>query len=593
MLKFGIRSRLVISFLTIVLFAVLAISSYVLWYFYHHNLEMLKSNMQNQAKVVEVLLHDDLTDETLKSHLDEKVKLIGSSIVTRITMIDRQGNVLADSVEWPANMENHSERPEMMQALTGQIGYSVRYSHTTHENLLYTALPIWEDNEIIGVIRLDTPLTQVEAIYEKVRNTMIIVFLITLLLASALSVRLAKNFVAPLEEIIGVAKEIADGNLDKRLYLRTGDEVELLAHTLNHLASNLDDKVNEIMAEKHKLELILEHMDNAVIVLDQYGRVTTVNKTAALLFNIKPSMLGQHNMNVIGKSLLDRSAHEAIETGHSNMIDLKIQTYTQRRAFQVFLAPILNTGKGSGATLAVFHDITTIQEIHQRQSDFIANASHELSTPLTAIKGFAETLLAGAMDDESLRKKFINIIYTEAERMHRLVRDLLQLAKLDSEEYCHSIILEATSLAPIFSSIIDELSPHWQKKQQQIELLHAETPVFVKAHPDWLKQILINLLENAIKYTPEAGKIELSYTHDQEYAYLKIKDTGIGIPAKDLPFIFERFYRVDKARSRNGGGTGLGLSIVKFICDMIGGKIQVESESGSGTTFTIKMPLSI
>jgi two-component system phosphate regulon sensor histidine kinase PhoR len=318
----------------------------------------------------------------------------------------------------------------------------------------------------------------------------------------------------------------------------------------------------------------------------------TYNEMARTTFDITYPMLGMHNIQVIGNNAFDRTLQESVAAVENRSIELKIELRGKKRVFQLALAPISNESDVSGV-LCVFHDITTLQELHERQVDFVANASHELATPLTAIKGFAETLLDGALSDQDLSQKFLTIIHSEAERMQRLVSDLLQLAKLDSNEYRHQVYLEPVELNRFIDTVVKELSPHWQRKQLSLTVnVDSSLPLTVLANPDWLKQVLINLLDNAIKYTPAGGKIAICSQLSEGLAQVSITDTGIGIPASDLPLIFDRFYRVEKARSRSAGGTGLGLAIVKFIVEALGGRIWAQSKVNSGTTFTFTLPLA-
>ncbi|MEN6414874.1 MAG: ATP-binding protein [Veillonellales bacterium] len=595
MFKWKIRTRLITAFLVLILVTLSLIGSYVLWYFHRHNIDSLSANLLTSAQITEQLLEQYMQNPKGKAEIDTIIKELGITTGLRATVIAIDGTVLADSWENPATMENHSSRPEITAALAGESGTAVRYSTTLNENMLYVSVPLRQAGETIGIIRVASTLSKVEAGFTKIRSALLVAIFLTSLLAFFLSLRLARYYTAPLETITATAREIADGNLNERVHIRTGDELELLAHTLNKLAANLDDKIREMAEEAGKMSLILEHMDNAVILLDRYGRVTTANRMARDVFGILPSMLGKHNIHVIGNSLLDRNVHETIEQAKTRLIDLKITIQGTRRVFQVFLAPIAASASDISGVLTVFHDITVLQEIQDRQADFVANASHELATPLTAIKGFTETLLDGALADPEASAKFVNIIHTEAERMHRLVKDLLQLAKLNSQEYRQQITLEPTPLAPLIAAVVQDLSPQSRQKKISLTLESPPDPVVVKANPDWLKQVLVNLIDNGIKYSPEGGRLLLKFWQENNDAVILVKDWGAGIPAKDLPLIFERFYRVDRARTRStdsAGGTGLGLAIVKFIIDMLGGSISVQSDINSGTAFTIHLPLA-
>ncbi|MBP2625304.1 MAG: multi-sensor signal transduction histidine kinase [Firmicutes bacterium] len=592
MFKWGIKFRLIVTYLVLILLTMSLLSSYLLWFFYQHNLEILTSSLLTHAGVTEQFLEDHMKGPKEKSSIDKRIKELATKNDLRITVIDSTGTVIADSWENPELMENHLERPEISTALIGGQGNSIRYSTTINQNMLYVAIPVWQESEIAGVVRIASTLAAVDAGFNRIRSTLLAAIFLTALLAIALSIRLAQKYTAPLEEITTAAREIGDGNLDRRLHIRTGDELELLSHTLNNLASNLDDKINESIAENQKFSLILQHMDNAVILLDRYGRVTTANKMARNIFDIKDSMLNQHNIQVLGNSQLDRSIHQTINSGKSLRMHLKTNIHGSKRVFQVFLAPITANENDITGVLSVFHDITTLQDLHERQADFVANASHELATPLTAIKGFAETLLDGAIDDPKLSIKFVNIIHTEAERMQRLINELLQLAKLNSQEYRQQVKLERTDLTPLLHKVQQYLAANAMEKNIIITIDAPTEPITIMANPDWLKQVLINLLDNSIKYTLSAGQVILKCHQENNQAILMVEDSGIGIPATDLPLIFDRFYRVDKARARSAGGTGLGLAIVKFIVEMHGGRIDVKSTINRGTTFTITLPLA-
>lgn len=589
MLIRSIRTRLIITLLLLAVGSLATLGAYILWYFHRSNVENLTAQLMTQAKITEELVRDHYSSPQGRARLDSLVKDLRHQILLRITIITSDGVVIADSHEPTTALDNHHDRPEILAALRGKASSSIRFSDTLKENYLYTAVPLYSNGEIAGVVRLATSLFPLEENFSNVRSVLFAAFAITCSLAILISIRLAGKFTSPLEEITRVAQEMGEGRLDKRVHIHTGDEIELLAHTLNKLASSLEETVNETLAEKHKLELILANMDNAVLLFDRYGRMASYNEMAKSLFTITPAMLTMHNIQVIGSNALDRALQETFVSGKNRSTEWKTNLRGKKRVFQLSLVPISAEAEVTGV-LCVFHDITTLQDLHERQVDFVANASHELATPLTAIKGFTETLLDGALANRELSEKFLGIIHSEAERMQRLVSDLLQLAKLDSSEYRNHVQIEPVALQPFIESVVKELSPQWQDKK--IALISQDGDlVTVLANPDWLKQVLINLLDNAIKYTPANGRVRLSWHTDCGYAHISVADTGIGIPESDLPLIFDRFYRVDKARSRPAGGTGLGLAIVKFIIEALGGRISVVSKVNSGTTFTFTLPL--
>lgn len=589
MINWGIRARLIASFLPLILLTLLAPGAYILWFFHNNNIERLSGSLQTEARIVEQLLHPYMRGQLHKAGIDGVLKELAAAVNDRITIIDIDGTVLADSWEDPAVMDNHLRRPEIAAAIAGERGAAIRYSATLRENMLYVAEPMRSGQEIVGVARVATTLVQAEAAFTQIRSVLLLAFLVTSVLAVLFSVRLARKYTAPLEEITRAARRMERGDLSGRVHVRTGDEMEVLAHTLNNFAASLDDKINEIVAEKRKLELILENMDNAVILLDRFGRVITVNRQATAVFGIAPDMLGQHNLQVIGYSALGKAVDETVADGRVRRIDLKTSLAGVKRVFQVFLAPTFGPEAEVAGVLCVFHDITALKEVEERQAEFVANASHELSTPLTAIKGFAETLLDGASEDPQLGKRFAAIIHEEAERMTRLVKDLLQLARLSSADYRRHVDIGPVQVNELAEGVISQLCPQWRAKSLAVSL-EAAGPVYVLASQDWLTQILINLLDNSIKFTPEGGRVAIRLEAAGDSAVISVEDSGRGIPAADLPFIFDRFYRVDRSRAREGGGTGLGLAIVKFLVETLGGSIKAESQPGLGTTVTVILP---
>lgn len=592
MLTTSIRARLITSLLFLAVITLVTFGSYVLWHFYQYTIESLTTHLVQQALIVEELVETQLDNRNDPIALDQHIKRISSQMELRITIIDRNGTVLADSWENPQTMDNHKDRPEIQSALSGTTGQSLRYSSTLSTNMLYVATTIQEGKSLAGVVRVSTTLKPIEEEFNRLRNVLLAAFVLTAGLALLISFRVARKFTAPLETITAAARQMGEGHLEERVHIKTGDELEILAHTLNKLAANLDDTVREILTEKSKLELILRHMDNGVILLDRYGQVTTVNKQAAEYFGLAPSQLGLHNLQAIGYSSLDQAVRETLGTKQNRTITLKAVRHGKSRVFQVFLAPVQSAASdGNMDVLAVFHDITALQELRERQTDFVANASHELGTPLTSIKGFAETLLCGALEDKASSEKFIHIIYTEADRMHRLVKDLLQLARLEAIDNRQQTNFTAVDMSQVIEPILRRLTPQLEEKEHKLIVEKPDKLLLAMADTDWISQIAINLLDNAIKYTPVKGSITVRWWQEGDRALLSVSDTGVGIAPQDLPRVFERFYRVDRARSRTAGGTGLGLSIVKHLVNNMAGTIAVESELNKGTTFTVSLPV--
>ncbi len=593
MTKLSIRNRLLATFLCLLTLTIAALGGYFLWYFQRYNINNLTAHLITSAKLTEQFVHEYLGGSYDRQQLDEKIKDSSHSTSLRITVITGDGIVLADSWENPAQMDNHSQRPEVQAALSGRKETATRYSSTLQQNSLYVALPvIAADGAIHGVVRVSSTLSDAEAGFSEIRSVIFSALFLTLLLAGLASLRLARQFTAPLEAMTLLSAEFGAGNLNRRLYLRSGDELEVLSNTLNNLAANLEEKLNELKNEQYKLELILSHMDNALLLFDRHGRITKANRKACEIFTLSETLLFQHNLSVIGNAQLDAAIRRAANENTAMHLDLKSGETDARKFFQVFLAPLESEQDGP-AILAVFHDITALKEIQERQSEFINNASHELATPLTSIKGFAETLLGDDEIEPTLQHKFLRIIHDEADRMQRLVRDLLQLARLQPEEYRRQIAFQNIDLCRIIDETTLELASRLAAKGLDFKSdLQACGQTKVFGHSDYLKQVFINLFDNAIKYTPEGGSITLSCKNDGQQLRLTLHNSGIGIEAKHLALLTERFYRVEKSRSREAGGTGLGLSIVKFILDLHSGTLGFASRPGEGTSVTLTLPLA-
>lgn len=591
MFPLGIRNRIILSTLIITILSLSLLGAYLLHFFHTQNLESKTLHLINNAKIIETTLAPNLYDTSKQDYLETQIKKISKIVNLRITILDLSGNVLADSWENASDLDNHLERQEVQAAFHSDYATAIRYSTTIEQNMLYVAIPFYQNNHLFGIVRTATTLTPIEESYSATKAVILTALVVTIFITILVGAWLAHKNTKPIKEITAIAERIADGQISERIYLHTNDEIEVLAHTLNHLTSRLEDKIVEIDSEAKKLSLILENMDNAVILLDSYGNITTANKTAKELFAISPAMLGKHSISVIGNSLITSTATEVLSSKQSKSIYLKMKIQDTPKTFQIFFAPI-TSAEDTPSVLSVFHDVSVMQEIYDRQVEFVTNASHELATPLTSIKGFAETLLNGALENPALSQKFVGIIHTESERMHRLIKDLLQLAKLDTKEYRKQIQLDDIDMKQVFQAVNQKLSPQITDKNQTFLIDLPQDLPTLKANYDWLMQLIINLVENAIKYTPNQGEISLKCWQDNDNIWICVKDSGIGIAPADLPFIFDRFYRADKARSRKEGGSGIGLSLVRFIVEIFGGSIKAESKMNIGTTFTFNIPLT-
>lgn len=591
LLKTSILNRLIVIFFSLIASSLIFFSVYMLDIFNNYSLNAIKENLHITIKNVQFFLmqpnnKEYLQQATIKPYLTELAKV--NNINIHILDIDK--NLLVSSASTTPDL-NSFENLASLKTDFNKINTYTRKNTQTNENYIYmaTSLPV-DYGQYVILISANTQSFNQN--FQQIRQITFIALLITCIIALFVSIKFAKNIISPLQEITTATEAFSSGKFEHKLQISTQDEFGLLAHTINTLAANLADKITETALEKTKLKLILEKMDNAVILVDQDGRIQTINQKALSIFPINKFTNSDtlHHLDILSSSVFDKAIQDTINNNNPQTIDLKLKFKEQAKSFQVFLSPITEVYSNKiKYVLCVFYDITALKSIFDKQVDFIANASHELSTPLTSIRGFAEAIEDDA-DNSLLVNKFAKIIQEESLRMQRLINDLLQIAKLDSSEYRNTITLSNINIENLLPSIVTDLSNLAQTKNIELNIVSNLNNNLIYSNYDWLKQALVNLVENAIKYTPAGGKVFLILEEDNAYTYFKIKDTGEGMPNSELEKIFDRFYRVDKARSRSSGGTGLGLSIVKFITKLLAAKIKVESTVGLGTTFTISIP---
>lgn len=586
MLKSKITLRLAASFLLVVLVSLALLGAYLLNYFHDRTMEKERDSLILNAQIIEMTLADKLyTHDDVLAAISQQ---ISRETDLRITILDENGTVLADTSEPADTLDNHLQREEVQEAMNHEYGTATRYSQTLKENRMYAAVPVYNNGRLIGIIRTSASLAASEQAYADIVRSICFALMMALLAALVISLWLARRQVRPIQQMSQAALAIAGGDLQRRLHWHSGDEFDILAHTINKLTANLSQKIQEAQAETHKLSLILENMDNGVMLIDNHGDIIGLNRQAQEFFQLQPEQLKRHSIHVIGSALLSETAQQVLRDNQAQTITFHTGQPVDDHTFQVFLSPFPSGSEQ--AVLAVFHDISLLQEISSRQTEFVGNAAHELATPLTAISGFAETLMDDDFSQPDDSRHFATVIYREAQRMSRLIHDLLQLARLDEKSCQQQLTLTATDCNAALQAAIAPLRKQAAEKDQTLTIHLPQNAPKIKAAQDLLEQILRNLAENAIKYTPEHGNITLSCLASSTHVSYQITDTGIGISAADLPRIFDRFYRVDKARARQSGGNGIGLSLVKFLVELFDGTITVQSIPDQGTTFTLNFP---
>lgn len=578
----GIKAQLTLVLCLFGLILLIPFSFYLYQKEKSSTLDQLTESMVLHGKILRSsLTAPNLSDPDIQKILKEQTE----GLPYRITIIDTDGHVVADTWEDPTTItSNHNDREEVIAARQGMINHAIRYSDTLHEDMLYTAIPLSEKESSLGVVRIAGNLSLVENLLSVHQKILFSGIGLSILAALFIGYFLARQFTRPLEEITQTAEKIAQGNLHARSHIRRNDEIGILAHTINHLAASLDEEIQHLSSERQKFQLVLEHMENLVFLLDQEGIILETNKAARE--KLGDVILHHHHMEVLKNHQIETVLHKALQEKKTQSLMLSLSSST----YQAYLTPFHDDSQV--AFLLILHDVTTLQELYQRQSEFVANASHELATPLSAIQGFSETLINEYDLDRESKIHFLEIIHTESLRISRLLQDLRQLARLEATSDPWAFKKESITLLPLLTDEMEKIANRFQDKQiQLISDISLELPI-INGSEDWLRQAFTNLLTNAYYYTEEHGIITVSAQQENNFIHIAVQDTGIGIPPEDLPKIFQRFFRVDRSRNRKEGGTGLGLAIVKHIITLHQGKVWAESAVDKGSTFHILLPIS-
>ena len=576
---------------------VLFLSFFIIGYSLNKNLEEnslreLRIFLTEEAKIIALNLDIDNLKTENTVYLNKFSKALSSIIQNRITIIDVSGKVLLDtdlSISNPLELENHANRPEVRKALRGENSFEIRYSPTIKVNLLYVAVPLLKENKPIGVIRISMPLVQIKQEFETLRNAISFSFVIAFALSVFLGFLFINGITKPLNRIIYSAKKFSKGELKHKILVDSSDELGELARVLNEMSQNIEDKIKEIELQNQHLAAILQSMVEGIIVVDKDSRVISVNRPAEEIFEIKQEEVKDKLfLEVVSNNEIDDVISEVLRFGSFKSKELSL-VWPIKKVFKLDASPIFENKEITGCLLVV-HDFTEIRKLEVMRKDFVANVSHELKTPLTTIKGFVDTLKEGALEDKENALNFLNIISEHTLRLENLINDLLSLSHIESKE----IILKKTffDICALVDNVLKSFQFNLDKNNIIVEN-KLNNPLLVFADKDKITQVINNLVDNAMKFNKENGSIKIYSLKEDSFVKIFIEDSGICIPKEDLPRIFERFYRVDKARSRDMGGTGLGLSIVKHIVELHNGSVGVDSIEGSGSKFYFILPLVV
>jgi len=509
------------------------------------------------------------------AELDALAKDLGRRIETRITIINPEGVVLADSDEDPGLMENHRSRPEIIQAMNRKTGRSVRFSRTVNEEMLYIAIPVEGEGAFLGVLRVSVYLRDINQFLRDLRTSLAYIAMVPLAFSLLTAFLLSRSFSKRIRALGAASQRVARGDFEARGFLKGEDELRELGDSFNQMTSELNDAFRELSQQKEELSSIVSHLQEGLIVLDKKGKILLSNASFDQIAQSTPSQ-GKFYWEVVREpgfsALIRRTAREQRNFAEEVELDSRIFLCTA-----TFLEP-------REEIVVTFHDITQMKRLEKMKKDFVLNVSHELRTPLTAIKGFTETL-----EETDKNARYLEIVKRHTDRLINIVDDLLSLSEL--EERGVKLEVERVNLKAIVENILRIFEQRLKEKNLNLAVISDDHVSPIKADPYRLEQMFINLVDNAIKYT-DKGEIRISLKQVGDEAAITVEDTGIGIPYEHLPRIFERFYVADRSRSKRLGGTGLGLSIVKHIVLLHRGSIDVESTPGTGTKFTIVLPVT-
>ena len=587
----GLRSRLLLTTVPLVLVATALLALYLIQVARDLYVTGAESQLLGQARLVAGTATGLWGDRLA---LDQMTKNLSGSVGNRITIIALDGTVLGDSELNPAAMENHAQRPEVSAVLADRTGVSVRYSTSTGREFIYAAVPIVRDGALIGVARIAQPLDRVNGQIAQLRLVALLGIAFSGVLAAGLAWLLSRYIIKPINDLTAVTSGMAAGDLRRRADPRGTDEIGRLGLTFNRMADELSDTIGIISDERAKLSAILETMGDGLLMIDHDDAIVLANSAAERLLNpISRLARPRPRREVRGRALIE-IAHDhelprlVLDARQQDQVSsMLIELGGSRRTIRAVAAPV--RGVAGGPVLLVLQDLTEVRRLETARRDFVANISHELRTPLASLKALVETLDGGAIEDGDAARHFLGLMNGEVDHLTQLVRELLELSRIESGQV--PLAREAIAPCDLIQLAIARLATQAERAGLELTTASRDDLPPVLADPERISQVFLNLLLNAIKFTPTGGRIVVGAERQGGAVAFRVRDSGTGIDPDDLPRIFERFYKADKARS--GGGTGLGLAIAKHLVGVHGGILGAQNNSdGPGTTFTFTLPVA-
>lgn len=519
--------------------------------------------------------------------LDALCKDLGHRTSTRFTVVLATGEVIGDTLEDPHRMENHAGRQEVALALRGDLAESVHYSRTLQKNMMYVAIPVYTGERVVGVVRAARAVNEIRWELMGVYRSVVFSGLLVALAAGLVGLYLSRRMSRPLELMKRGAEQFAQGRFEQKLPVTGSREICALAAAMNVMAGQLDERIRTVIRQRSEQQAVLTSMVEGVLALDTDERIIHLNRAAADLFHVDPEVVeGRRIQEVLRKADLQRFVERALSSRSTVEGEVVLHGAERDRFLQAH-GTLLKDGEGKRiGVLIVLNDVTRLHRLENIRRDFVANVSHELKTPITGIKGSVETLIDGAMERPEDAARFLNIIAKQADRLNAIIDDLLDLSRIEQGETEKAMALIPSPIRAVLQAAVHACEIKAQEKSIEL-VLSCDPDILAEINSPLLEQAVINLVDNAIKYSDAGGTIWIEGRSDGRQTQIQVRDQGCGIDREHLPRLFERFYRVDKARSRRAGGTGLGLSIVKHIVNAHHGRVTVESVPGQGSTFRI------
>ncbi|RJR35386.1 MAG: HAMP domain-containing histidine kinase [Deltaproteobacteria bacterium] len=549
-------------------------------------LEQTARDLETRARLVESRIGGSAGLENGPG-VDKLCKDLGKITATRLTVILTSGQVLGDTEEDPARMDNHGDRPEFREAMTGRVGVSTRFSFTLGHNQMYVAVPVKDQDKITGAVRASLPVTSIDQALRVYYFQIIFGGLIIALLVAFLSFIISRRLSGPLENLKRGALRFAQGDLHRKLPIPQTDELASLAEVMNDMAAKLEDRINALVRQGQMQEAVLSSMIEGVLAIDAEQRLVALNRAAARLLGVDPeSGLDQPIQEVVRDPALRWFINRTLAAREA--LEQEVAVNNGKLVLQAHGTSLRDAAGTKIGSLIVLHDVTHLRRLEMMRRDFVANVSHELKTPITSIKGFVETLLAGALHEPENAENFLRIIARQSDRLNEIINDLLSLSRIEQDSERGQIFLTAQRIKGVLAAAVEVCEAKARERGINIRL-DCPDDLRARVNAPLLEQAVVNLVDNAVKYSEKDREIRVEAERAGPEVVVRVRDQGSGIAPVHLPRLFERFYRVDSGRSRSSGGTGLGLAIVKHIAQAHGGKVTVESAPGKGSIFSLHL----